>query len=135
MKKQHLTLTDTDLQKVNEMLAKGDLNARVHKRVLGLKKLHLGMTFKAVSQLVEISYPTVIEWSKRYNAEGLAFLKDKPRSGRPPSISAADRGKVTALACTSPPAGHQRWSLRLLADHLVELELVEKISHTDVGRI
>jgi len=135
MKKQHLKLTDSDLQKVNEMLGKGNLNARVHKRVLGLKKLHSGMSYKAVSQLVEISYPTIIKWSKLYKADGLAFLKDKPRSGRPTGISAEDRGKVTALACTSPPAGYQRWSLRLLADHLVELELVAQISHTDVGRI
>jgi hypothetical protein len=42
---------------------------------------------------------------------------------------------VTALACSEPPEGHARWSLRLLADKLVELEHVDSISHKTVGEI
>ena len=45
------------------------------------------------------------------------------------------RAKVTALACSETPQGYARWSLRLLADRLIELEICEKISHTDIGRI
>jgi len=135
MKKQHLILTASDLQTVNQLLSKGDLNARVYNRALGLKKLHNGMTYKAVSDLLEVSYPTVLDWSKKYNESGLDFLTDKPRSGRPVGISEEDRAKVTALACSEAPEGYARWSLRLLADKLVELEIVQSISHTDVGRI
>lgn len=135
MKKQHLTLTEEEVKFLDTLLSKGDLNTRVYKRAFALKKLHDGMTYRSIADLLEISYTAVHGWAKKYRSEGLEFLKDKPRSGRPTAISAVDRGKVTTLACTSPPAGYQRWSLRLLADHLVELELVEQISHTDVGRI
>lgn len=135
MKKQHLKLTDKDLQTLDQLLSKGSLNVRVQKRTLGLKKLHSGMTYQAVSNLLEVSYPTVLDWAKKYKAEGLIFLQDKPRSGRPTGLSGEDRAKVTAIACSDAPEGYQRWSLRLLADRLVELEIVEKISHTEVGRI
>ena len=42
--------------------------------------------------------------------------------------------RLTALACSTPPSGYERWSLRLLADRLVELEVVESISHETVRR-
>jgi hypothetical protein len=63
------------------------------------------------------------------------MLFDQPRSGRPPEIDGAQRAKVTALACSDPPAGYARWSLRLLADKAVELAYVEHISHTQVAEI
>ena len=63
------------------------------------------------------------------------MLYDKPRSGRPIGLSGEERAKVTALACSIPPKGYARWSLRLLSDRLVELDIVENISHTEVGRI
>jgi len=40
-----------------------------------------------------------------------------------------------ALACSAPPAGRRRWTLRLLADRLIELQQVETISHDTVGRV
>jgi len=135
MKKQHLTLTEEEFKFLDTLLCKGDLNTRVYKRAFALKKLHSGMTYQSVADLLEVSYTAVFGWAKKYRTEGLELLEDKPRSGRPTGISAEDRGKVTALACSSPPAGYQRWSLRLLASHLVELELIDEISHTDVGRI
>jgi len=62
-------------------------------------------------------------------------LNDKPRPGRPIGLSGEDRAKITALACSDPPAGYARWSLRLLADKVVELEIVESISFKQVGNI
>ena len=82
-----------------------------------------------------MSYPAVQAWGKKYKLEGLGFLEDKPRSGRPIGISGADRAKITAIACSTPPDGRARWSLRLLADKLVELEIVESISFKQVGNI
>lgn len=43
--------------------------------------------------------------------------------------------KITALACSTPPNGQSRWTLRLIAERAVELEIVQSISHTQVGRI
>ena len=92
-------------------------------------------TFQEVAQLLGVTYQTVSNWSKKYKAEGLSFLKDKPRSGRPLEIDALQKAKITALACSDPPEGHAKWSLRLLADKIVELNYCEHISHNQVGLI
>ena len=63
------------------------------------------------------------------------MLNDKPRSGRPVEIDGPLRAKITALACSEPPEGYSRWSLRLLADKAVELQFVQELSHSYVGEI
>jgi hypothetical protein len=71
-----------------------------------------------------------------YLSEGLAAaLHDKPRSGKPVSINGTARAKLTALACSAAPAGHARWTLRLLADKAVEFGFVEAISHNTVKAV
>ena len=135
MKKQHVELTPMDLDYVNELLSKGNLPIRKQRRAIGLRELHRGKTYQEVAILLNMSYPAVQAWGKKYKLEGLGFLEDKPRSGRPIGISGADRAKITAIACSTPPDGRARWSLRLLADKLVELEIVESISFKQVGNI
>jgi transposase len=70
-----------------------------------------------------------------YKEKGLKVLEDEPRSGRPIQIDGEQRAKVTALACSEPPEGYARWSLRLLADKAVELGYFEHLSHTEVADI
>ncbi len=135
MKKQHVKLKKADLRKIEEILSKGSLKSRVYKRATGLKALDNGQTYQEVSKLLGVSYQAVSSWAKKYKSEGLAFLKDKPRSGRPLEIDALQQAKITALACSDPPEGHTKWTLRLLADKLVELEYCEHISHNQVGLI
>ena len=105
------------------------------KRAQALLELDRGKTYEEVSTQLNVSYPTVWGWAKKYNREGLTFLDDKPRSGRPIGLSGEERAKVTALACSEPPEGYAKWSLRLLADKLVELEYVDSISFKQVGNI
>jgi hypothetical protein len=62
-------------------------------------------------------------------------IEERPRSGKPPKFSGKQQAKITALACSTPPEGRSRWTLRLLADKVVELELVDDISHKSVGEI
>lgn len=135
MKKQHVKLTDQDRQEIKELLSKGTLKVRVQKRAMALQLLDARKTQQEVSKIVGISHVSISKWVSRYKKEGLAMLYDKPRSGRPIELSGEDRAKVTALACSTPPEGYARWTLRLLSDKLVELELVEAVSHTEVGRI
>ena len=135
MKKQHIILTPEDKKTLIEFLSKGEQKVRSQNRARALQMLDAGKTMKAVEKDLQVSYVSVQKWAKKYKEVGLDFLQDKPRSGRPIGLSGADRAKVTALACSDAPKGYARWSLRLLADRLVELEIVEKISHTDVGRI
>lgn len=135
MKKQHIKLTEEDRKSIKEFLSKGTAKVISIKRAQALQMLDEGATKKAVEKQLNVSYPTVNSWAKKYKSDRLSFLQDKPRSGRPRVIDGALRAKVIAVACSDAPEGYSRWSLRLLADRLVELEICEKISHTDVGRI
>ena len=85
--------------------------------------------------MVGVVSQTVSTWARKYKQSGLDFLTDKPRPGRPTVIDGLQRAKITALACSDPPEGYERWSLRLLADKAVELELVETISYGEVRLI
>lgn len=64
-----------------------------------------------------------------------AALDEKPRPGLTPTFTGESEAQVTMLACSEAPAGHARWTLRLLADHLIELAYVEAISHVTVGKM
>jgi len=135
MKKQHVNLTEADKNFLADFLSKGSQKVRVQKRALGLQMLDSGKTIVEVHQTLGMSYPAVHNWGKKYKAEGLKFLQDKSRSGRPVEFDGEDRAKVTALACSEPPEGYARWSLRLLADRIVTLEILPDISYSEVGRI
>lgn len=135
MKKQHVQLTETDRAYFEALVSKGELKAKAYRRALGLLELHRGKTYKVVSEILKVRIPTLSGWVSRYEKSGLQVLEDQPRSGRPIKISGEERAKITALACSAPPEGYARWSLRLLADKVVELGYCEQISHTAAGSI
>jgi len=135
MKKQHLKLKVSDKSYLQKLLSKGTLKVRKQKRAQALLELDKEKSYQEVSDLINVSYQTISSWVKKYESDGLTFLNDKPRSGRPIGLSGKDRAKITALACSKPPKGYARWSLRLLADKLVELDIVDSISFKQVGNI
>jgi transposase len=135
MKKQHVNLSKSDEEYLRVLLSKGRLRVLKQQRAQALLALHSGKTFQEVSHSLNRSYGAVRGWAKKYQTAGLSFLDDKPRSGRPVGLSGEDRAKITAIACSEPPEGYARWSLRLLAGKLVELEIVESISFKQVGII
>jgi transposase len=135
MKKQHVQLGDHDRQYLESLIATGELPVKVYRRALALLELDRGKTYTAVAETLDVANGTVSTWSKNYRERGLLCLHDRPRSGRPIEIDGEQRAKVTALACSDPPKGHMRWTLRLLADKAVELGYCEHISHTKVKEI
>jgi transposase len=135
MKKQHLTLTDTDRTTLESLLAKGTLAAKTFKRATALLELDRGKTLAAVAETLHVNYNTVAAWRNSYRTKGLDGLYDAPRPGRPIEIDGNQRAYVTALACSDAPEGYARWNLRLLADKVVEAGVCESLSHTMVGTI
>ena len=82
-----------------------------------------------------VSARTVATTRQRFVEEGIeGALNEKPRPGRPPKLSGREEARLTAIACTDPPEGRARWSVRLLADKLVELDIVESISREAVRK-
>jgi transposase len=135
MKKQHVQLTPVDREFLENLIRKGQHTAKAYRRAMALLELDRGLTYTAVKKTIQVSYPTLLTWSARYKQKGLKVLEDEPRSGHPIQISGEQRAKITALACSEPPEGYARWSLRLLADQAVELGYLEHLSHTEVADI
>lgn len=76
-----------------------------------------------------VSEATVSNVRKRYREGGVErVVKDKVQPKRRRAVSGAEEALVVALACSSVPEGHDHWTLRMLRDRLVELEVVESIS-------
>ena len=135
MKKQHLTLTDHERSTLEALLSKGTLSARKFKRATALLELDRGKTLQDVAATLGVTYNAVAAWRDGYKISGLKCLDDAPRSGRPTLIDGAQRAKITALATSDAPQGHARWSLRLLAEKVVEAGICEQISHTFVADV
>jgi len=135
MKKQHVKLRKKDRNYLESLVAKGKLPAKVFKRATALLELDRGKSLEAVAETLNVHRITVGAWRDNYKQQGLKCLEDAPRSGRPVEIDGAQRAKITALACSEAPDGHARWSLRLLAEKVVELGYSNRISHVQVGKI
>lgn len=135
MKKPQLRLTAADKTHLEKLLSKDKLPVRTFKRATALLALGKGMSLTAVAELTGVVYQTVSEWCKKYKTDGLSFLDDQPRSGRPIEIDGVQRAKITALACSEAPEGYERWSLRLLADKAVELGYCEHLSYSYASKI
>lgn len=135
MKKRHIELTADDRSRCQQLLKKGSLKSRTYKRISALLALDQGQTYKSVAAIVQISAVSLSKLSRQYPLVGLACLYDAPRSGRPVEITAEQKDKITLLSCEEPPEGHSQWSLRLLADKVVELGYCDHISHTQVDKI
>lgn len=136
MRKTHLQLSEADREHLQGRVRQPTASVKVFKRATALLTLDQGGSLQQAAVAAKANYNSVAAWRDTYKAEGLAAtLRDRPRSGRPPRIDGTQRARVTALACSTPPKGHARWSLRLLADKSVELGLVEAISHNHVRAV
>ncbi len=89
-----------------------------------------------ITESLHVAMNTVFRIRQRYAAEGLeSALNEQPRSGQPPKFSGKQQAKITAIACSKAPEGRSRWTLRLLADKVVELDIVDRISYKSVENI
>jgi transposase len=135
MKKYVVTLTDDERQHLEQLLAKGKAAARTLRHAQALLKTDQAVGWKDadIADAFALSVRTVERLRQRFVEEGFdAALKPKTVPRLPRKVDGELEAHLVALACSDPPEGRQRWTLRLLADQLVELELVESISHEGV---
>lgn len=135
MVKTHIRLSEADKSALLHLQQQSGLRSKVFKRVTVLLALDKGDTIERARATVGLSYPAVSKLMERYKSVQLECLQDKKQVGRPPKIDGNQRAKITALACSKAPDGYAGWSLRLLADKIVELNYCENISHSWVGNI
>ena len=137
MKKQYkVELKNEERNQLRKMTEQGSEKGRKIKRAQILLLADKGKKDQEIAEWIDVTAGTVQRIRKRYTTEGLeSAIGEKARSGRPVEIKAETRAKITALACTNAPEGRARWTLRLLADKVVELEYIERISHQSVDNI
>jgi transposase len=135
-KKYIVTLTDPERATLRALISSGKGAARrlIHARIV--LKADQGLADQTIGDAVEVSRPTVERVRKRFVEEGLEAALDPRRSDRPRErkIDGDVEAHLIALACSNPPTGEVRWTLRLLARKLVELAYLPDVSHETVRR-
>jgi transposase len=142
MKKYIVTLTEDERLSLSSLASSGKAAAKriTHARIL-LKAdaAEGGPAWRDadIALALDVDVRTVERVRERFVEQGLeAALARKPqaRPSRPPVLDGDAEARLIALACSRPPEGRARWTLRLLAGRLVELEVVEAVSHETVRR-
>lgn len=138
-----VTLTEAERSELEALTRRGKTQAKrfIHARALLLCDAGPDGPAWSVSDVAEalgVTSRTIEHLKKRFVLEGIeAALARKPRE-KPPREVIFDgefEAKLIALACSQAPEGHQRWTVRLLADKAVELDFTPSVSHMTVQRI
>ena len=128
-----VNLTDEERQLLQGMTRKGTLKARQFKRAMILLKADAGLTDPQIVEAINVSRPTIERIRKRFVEGGLEkALNEDPRPGQRRKLDGRGEAILIATACSQAPEGHDHWAMRLLAGKLVELGVVESISHETV---
>ena len=130
-----VNLTDEERVGLREMVRKGMVSARKLTRAHVLLRADESARDKAVAEALHIHVATVERVRRRFVEGGLdRALTDRPRPGTPRKLDDKQEAYLIALACSDPPEGREHWTLRLLADRMVELEVIEAVSHETVRK-
>ena len=130
-----VNLTDEDRAYLNRLIRRGKTSARSLTRARILLMADEGYSNKEIVEILKTTKPTIVQIKKRYSQEGLdSAINEKPRSGAPIKIDGTIEAQVTLIACSEPPEGRSSWTLQLIADKLVELEVIDSISAMSIQR-
>lgn len=132
-KKYIVTLTNEERQELLALTRAGEISARKMKRAQILLKADENWKDKDIIAALNTSRSTVERIRKRYVEGGLdKALNEDARPGAKRKLDGRAEARLIALACSDPPDDSDHWALRLLADELIELGLVDSISHEAV---
>jgi transposase len=138
-KRYRVTLTPPERQELQQLISRGKADARklAHARILlqadeadgGPRSID-----DEIADALETCTRTVERVRERFVEQGLeaALLPRPSKRVYTRKLDGRQEARLVALACSEPPAGKARWTLRLLADELVELEVVDAVSHETV---
>lgn len=138
-KSYRVTLAQEERTQLHDLLSSGKAAARTltHARILlkaDQSPLGPGWTDEAIRDALYVGLSTIGRVRERFVEEGLdaaLYRRPSPRY-RQRRLDGQQEAHLLALTCGAPPSGQDRWTLRLLADKMVELEYVERVSHETV---
>ena len=140
MRKQHVVvLSEEERARLHTLIGQGTAPARalIHARIL-LKanqgEAGPGWTDRVIAAALEVHHTTVARVRQQYATGGLEAAVDRKAPDREyrRKLDGEQEARLVALACSAPPEGRKRWTLRLLGERLVALEVVDEISYETV---
>ena len=130
-----VNLSPAERETLTHLVRAGTRGARSLTRARILLKADEGLSDSQVADALNVGVATVHRIRQRCVEDGPeAALRDRPRPGAAPKFDTKQHAHVVALACSKPPEGHTRWTLRLLADRVVELGVAEQCSYETIRR-
>ena len=136
-----VSLTEAERARLRTLIGRGEAPTRMLTRARILLKANQGeggpgWADAAIAGALEIHPATVARVRRQCVEQGLEAALERKHPDRvyARKLDGVAEAHAIALACSAPPAGRQRWTLRLLADALVRLEVVEAVSHETVRR-
>lgn len=124
-----IQLSEAERNELESYISRGKANARNIKRAHILLKSAEGWSIERIAETFESSEAPVSNVRSRYHAAGVAgVLKDKVQAKRRRALGGTEEAVLVALACSPVPEGHDHWTLRMLGDKLIELDVVEQVS-------
>ena len=134
--KYRVTLTAEETKELESLVHKGKSAARKQTRARILLKAAQGCQDKEIMEALDVSSSTVGRIRQRCVEEGIeAALEDRPRPGAARKLTEKQCAQVIAVACTPAPEGYDHWTLRLLADQVVQLGFSDSFSHEAVRQL
>ena len=135
-KKYIVDLTEVERNELVALTSKDTLAARKMKRAQIWLQADAGRTNQEIVQGVRVSRPCVERVRQRFVEGGLPrALNEAKRPGAQRKLDGRQEARLIAEVCSAPPAGHVRWTLRLLAGRVVTLQLADHISHETVRQV
>jgi transposase len=142
-KKYCVQLSREQRQHLDTIVGSGTLAARtqIHARIL--LKADVGPSGPAwgdaaIAEALDVSIPTIERVRKAFVTKGLdvALYRRRPRQPpRPRKLDGAQEARVVALTCSTPPQGHERWTLTLLREQVIALEVVDAVARETLRRL
>ena len=137
-----IKLTKSEVEELTGIINKGSHTSQTYRTAYILLNCDEGeyskrVTNAQISKVLNVGMRTIDRVKKRFIEEGLELALERRPSRRLYERKADGdfEARLVALCCSEPPKGFAKWSLRLLADTLVELNYVESISHVTVGGV
>lgn len=136
MRKEKLELTETERQKLQGLVRKGENKARVLTRARLLLLSDQGWDDQQVADALQIGRATVERIRRRAVRESVAAaIVDRPRPGSKRKLNVKQEAQLVAIACSDPPPGQKRWTIRLLVEEVMKQGIVDTISFETVRRV
>jgi transposase len=136
-KKYIVRLTDEERKKLEKMVSSGKRSAKKILRARILLKADEGWPDEKIAEALDVNVRTIERIRKQLVEEGFDSVMKSRTSTRQylRKLDGKQEAQLTTIACSSPPEGRARWTLRMLADRMVELEYADSISHSTVERV